>query len=78
MSYVNLVPMIVFMMTVVAIVTMPIVPVIRRPIVVAVVRRWLVVAVWIIAVAGRIIAISIGRITKSDAHSSNTNRYLSV
>jgi hypothetical protein len=70
MSYVNLVLMIVVMMTVVAIVAVPIVPIIR-PIVVAVVRIWPVVAVWIIA-------ISVSRITNSDADSANANRYLSV
>ena len=71
MSYVNLVLMIVVMMTVVAIVAVPIGPIVRRPIVVAVVRIWPVVAVWIIT-------ISVSRITNSDADSANANRYLSV
>ncbi len=71
MSYVNLVLMIVVMMTVVAIVAVPIGPIIRRPIVVAIVRIWPVVAV-------RIITISVSRIPISDSDSSNANRYLSV
>jgi len=71
MSYVNLVLMIVVMMTVVAIVAVPIGPIVRRPIVVAVVRIWPVVAVWIIT-------ISVSRITNSDSDPSNANRYLSV
>ena len=62
MFYVNLVLTIVAMMTVVAIVAMPIGPIVRRPIVVAV----------------RIITISVSRITNSDPDSPNTNRYLSV
>jgi len=65
--------MIVVMMTVVAIVAVPIGPIVRRPIVVAVVRIWPVVAVWIIT-----ITISVSRITNSDSDSSNANRYLSV
>ena len=69
MSYVNLVLMIVAMMTVVAIVAVPIVPIVRRPIVVAVVRIWPVITVWIIT-------ITVSRITHSDSHSSNANRYL--
>ncbi len=73
MSYVNLVLMIVVMMTVVAIVAVPIGPIVRRPIVVAVVRIWPVVAVWIIA-----ISIPVSRITNSDSDPSNANRYLSV
>ena len=71
MSYVNLVLMIVVMMTVVAIVAVPIGPIVRRPIVVAVVRIWPVVAVWIIT-------ISVSRITNSDSDPSNANGYLSV
>lgn len=73
MSYVNLVLMIVAMMTVVAIVAVPIGPIVRRPIVVAVVGIWPVVAVWIIT-----ITISVSRITNSDSDSSNANRYLGV
>ena len=73
MSYVNLVLMIVAMMTVVAIVAVPIGPIVRRPIVVAVVRIWPVVAVWIIT-----ITISVSRITNSDSDSSNANRYLGL
>ena len=78
MFYVNLVLTIVAMMTVVAIVAMPIGPIVRRPIVVAVVRICPVVTVWIVAVAVRIITISVSRITNSDPDSPNTNRYLSV
>ena len=77
MSYVNLVLMIVVMMTVVAIVAVPVGPIIRRPIVVAVVWICPVVAIRIIGPV-RIITISVSRITNSDSDSPNANRYLSV
>jgi uncharacterized membrane protein len=61
--YVNLVPMVVIMMTVVAVVTMAAVPVVRWPIIVAIVRIWSVVSI-------RIISVSVTRIANSDRNLS--------
>jgi len=73
MSYANLVPIVVVMMTMAAIIAVSAVPIVRPEIGVAIIR--LVVAVWIIAVP---ITISVSRIPNSDSYSSNADCYLSV
>ncbi len=71
LPYVNLVPIVVVMMTVVAVIAVSVGPVVCRPRIIAVVRIRSVIAIWIVAVSVRWIA-------KSDPDSPDANRNLSV